>query len=83
MLLAATVGEDDVKLFRFHVKEDKKWLGHIYEIKVAPVINFKWSCGNLDCGRKAGYDAASEVLKDYKPYPKTHTSGKELATAPH
>ena len=44
--------------------------GHIYEINVAPVINFKWSCCNLDCGRKAGYDAASEVLKDYKPLPK-------------
>jgi hypothetical protein len=53
--LAATVGEDDVKLFRFLVKEDKKWLGRIYEIKVAPVINFKRSYGKLDRGRKAGY----------------------------
>jgi hypothetical protein len=66
MLLAATVGEDDVKLFRFHVKVDKKWLGRIYEMNVAPVINFKWSYGNLDCGRKADYDAASEVLKDLR-----------------
>jgi predicted acylesterase/phospholipase RssA len=66
MLFAATVGEDDVKLFRYHVNEDKKWHGRIYEIKVADVINFEWSHANLDRGRKAGYDAASKVLEDYK-----------------
>lgn len=84
MLFAATVGEDDVKLFRYHVQEDKKWQGHIYEIKVADVINFQWSHANLDCGRKAGYAATSKVLEDYKrDKPKAHTSGRELTTAPH
>jgi predicted acylesterase/phospholipase RssA len=66
MLFAATVGEDDVKLFRYHVKEDKKWHGRIYEIKVADVINFEWSHANLDRGRKAGYDRASKVLEKYE-----------------
>ena len=39
MLFAATVGEDDIKLFKYHVKEDNKWKGRIVEIKVDASIN--------------------------------------------
>ena len=69
MLLAATVGEDDVKIFRYHQKYDKdvKWHGNIIEIPVPNAVNFEWTHSNLKRGRKLGYDAASEVLKDYKP----------------
>jgi predicted acylesterase/phospholipase RssA len=66
MLFAATVGEDDVKLFRYHLKEDSKFKGQVYEIKVSDVINFEWTHANLDRGCKAGYDATSDVLRDYK-----------------
>jgi predicted acylesterase/phospholipase RssA len=86
MLFAATVGEDDVKLFRYHVKYDKdvKWHGKIIEIRVPNAVNFEWTHSNLDRGREAGYRAAGRALEDYKPdKPKAHTSGKELATAPH
>lgn len=31
-LFAATVGEDDVKLFKYHVREENKWKGTIVEI---------------------------------------------------
>ena len=67
MLFAATVGEDDIKLFRYHVKEDNKWHGKIVEMKVSPKIDFNWTHGNLDLGRDAGYEAADEVLKSYAP----------------
>ncbi len=66
MLFAATVGEDDIKLFRYHVKEDDKWHGKIIEMKVSPKIDFNWTHGNLDRGRDAGYEAADDVLKDYE-----------------
>lgn len=66
MLFAATVGEDDVKLFRYHVKEENKWHGQIVEIKVNDSVNFNWTRSNLDNGRKFGYAAANEALKTYK-----------------
>ncbi len=67
MLCAATVGEDDVKLFRYHVKYDKdvKWHGKIIEIRVPNDVNFEWTHSNLDRGRKAGYLAASQALEKY------------------
>ena len=68
MLFAATVGEDDVKLFRFHVAtaaEDKKWRGKIVEMEVSDTINFDWTHSNLDRGRTAGYRAVEKVLQTY------------------
>jgi predicted acylesterase/phospholipase RssA len=71
-LFAATVGEDDVKLFEYHVKEGitikgkpKKWTGTIVEIHVDPHVNFKWTRSNLEEGVKRGYDAADEAYKTY------------------
>jgi predicted acylesterase/phospholipase RssA len=66
MLFAATVGEDDIKLFRYHVQEENKWHGKIIEMKVSPKIDFHWTHGNLDRGRAAGYQAADDALKDYE-----------------
>jgi predicted acylesterase/phospholipase RssA len=67
MLFAATVGEDDIKLFRYHVKEDNKWHGKIIEMKVSPKIDFHWTHSNLKSGCDAGYEAADDVLKSYTP----------------
>ena len=63
MLFAATVGEDDVKLFRYHVKEDGWWKGQIVEIQVPHDITFEWTRGNLDNGCKLGYRAADDAIK--------------------
>lgn len=72
-LFAATVGEDDVKLFKYHVKEGiktanglKKWTGTIVEIHVDPYISFKWNHSNLDNGVKRGRAAAQEAYNAYK-----------------
>jgi predicted acylesterase/phospholipase RssA len=70
-LFAATVGEDDVKLFRYHVKYDalpngKKWTGTVVEIHVPAHINFKWNHSNLDQGRKLGKAAAEKAIAAYE-----------------
>src|ERR1700755_1420608 len=75
-LFAATVGEDDVKLFKYHVRYDKpaagkngkngngkkKWSGTVVEIHVPGHINFKWNHSNLDNGRVLGRAAAEQAI---------------------
>jgi predicted acylesterase/phospholipase RssA len=72
-LFAATVGEDDVKLFEYHVQEEKKWHGTIVEIRVDRNINFDWSHANLDDGVERGYLAADNAYKRYM----RETSGRK------
>lgn len=67
MLFAATVGEDDIKLFRYHVQNESDWKGQIVEIKVSDKIDFHWTHANLDLGRERGYVATDQALKTYKP----------------
>src|ERR1700738_2059498 len=70
-LFAATVGEDDVKLFKYHVKcdEPRKWTGTVVEIHVPAHIDFKWNHSNLDHGRQLGKAAAEEAIAAYKAVP--------------
>ncbi|WP_407180136.1 patatin-like phospholipase family protein [Bradyrhizobium sp. STM 3562] len=67
-LFAATVGEDDVRLFKYHVKYDgpRKWTGTVVEIHVPAHINFKWNHSNLDHGRALGRAAAEEAIAAYQ-----------------
>ncbi|MCK1517952.1 patatin-like phospholipase family protein [Bradyrhizobium sp. 190] len=71
-LFAATVGEDDVKLFKYHVQHDKlepgkePWGGTVVEIHVPSGINFKWNHSNLDMGRKLGREAAVKAIAAYE-----------------
>jgi predicted acylesterase/phospholipase RssA len=67
-LFAASVGEDDVKLFKYHVKCDqpRKWKGTVVEIHVPAKINFKWNHSNLDHGRALGKAAAQEAIAAYE-----------------
>jgi predicted acylesterase/phospholipase RssA len=67
-LFAATVGEDDVKLFKYHVKCDEphKWTGTVVEIHVPAHIDFKWNHSNLDHGRALGKAAAQEAIAAYE-----------------
>lgn len=69
-LFAATVGEDDVKLFRYHVMYEalsngKSWTGTVVEINVAHDIDFKWNHHNLEAGRVQGKEAAMEAIAAY------------------
>ena len=71
-LFAATVGENDIKLFYYHVKEGieikgqlRKWTGTIVEIHVNPYVTFDWSQHNLKDGEERGYSAADQAYKKY------------------
>jgi predicted patatin/cPLA2 family phospholipase len=72
-LFAATVGEDDVNLFKYHVRYDKKSKREqettetlkVVEIHVPGHINFKWNHSNLDNGCKLGKVAAKQAIKAY------------------
>lgn len=64
-LFAATVGEDDIKLFESSVRDERRkkekagkpWTLKIFEIDVEVDIDFDWTHSNLeraiDCGRNA------------------------------
>jgi predicted acylesterase/phospholipase RssA len=72
-LFAATVGEDDIKLFYYHVKDGirvngqlKQWTGTIVEVHVNPYVNFDWSQRNLKDGEERGYRAADRAYKKYE-----------------
>jgi predicted acylesterase/phospholipase RssA len=69
-LFAATVGEDDVNLFKYHVRYDnrgtkKEWNGTVVEIHVPGHINFKWNHSNLENGRNLGRAAAKQAIEAY------------------
>ncbi|HTF71357.1 MAG TPA: patatin-like phospholipase family protein [Edaphobacter sp.] len=71
-LFAATVGEDDVKLFKYHVRseKDKNRKRTIVEIRVPGHINFKWNHSNLENGRELGRAAGKLAIKAYKEHAK-------------
>ena len=70
------VGEDDVKLFKYHVmcgenrrggqRKQNRWKGTIIEIPVNSDINFEWSHSNLERGPTNGAIAAEQAYKLYK-----------------
>jgi predicted acylesterase/phospholipase RssA len=75
MLFAGALGDDDVKLFKYHVR-DEKWKGTIYELNYfskgannaadeTPQVNFDWNWSNFDNGVTRGYRAATELLALY------------------
>ncbi|MCP3386471.1 patatin-like phospholipase family protein [Bradyrhizobium sp. CCGUVB4N] len=88
-LFAATVGEDDVKLFKYHVrcdaKKDSRWQGTVVEIHVPGHINFKWNHSNLRGGRKLGKAAAEQAIAAYydhqnrPPHPGPHFINEDPA----
>ena len=69
-LFAATVGEDDVKLFKYHIRYpeagDKQWKGTVVEIQVPSTIDFKWNHSNLDNGQRLGRAAAEKAIEAYR-----------------
>lgn len=64
MLFAATTSEDDVKLFKNHVK-DKGYDVKVIEVPVAANINYDWSYSNLENSIEQGYSAADLTIKEY------------------
>jgi predicted acylesterase/phospholipase RssA len=67
-MFAATVGEDDVRLFKHHIKQPGAFAGTIVEIKVDSKINFQWSHQNLTDGRTSGRTMADAAYRLYSAY---------------
>lgn len=75
-LFAATVGEDDIKLFKLYAREnnrstdpdDPKWEGTIIEIQVDDRIDFHWDERNLEAGIANGRRKAEEALRLLEEY---------------
>lgn len=73
-LFASTVGEDDVSMFKSHVRENNRtkneltWKGTIVEIRTASDVNYDWSRKNLKRGCETGARAAKEAYLLYEAY---------------
>ncbi len=78
-LFAATVGEDDVKLFKYHLQYpdagQKPWKGTVVEIQVPSTIDFKWNHSNLDKGQRLGRAAAEKAIEAYTAARENGTGG--------
>ena len=61
MLFPAAVGEDDVKLFKQHVRKRKSGKPVVIEIPPSMEINFEWSHKNLENGIRIGYEATKRL----------------------
>ncbi len=69
MLFAATVGDDDIRLFKYHAlldQEKEPWRGEVIEIDFGGHTNFDWSHKNFDEGVLAGRAAAKEALHKHR-----------------
>ena len=87
-LFAATVGADDVKLFKHKVRENNrkgnklKWTGTIVEIQVDDQIDFHWSHKNLNDGRDRGARAAENAYKLYMLYKDMNKADDDVTIIP-
>lgn len=68
MLFAATVGDDDIRLFKYHalLDQEKPWRGEVIEIDFGGHTNFDWTHKNFDEGVLAGRAAAKEALRKHR-----------------
>ena len=68
MLFAATVGDDDIRLFKYKARLEREipWLGEVIEIDFGEFTNFDWNHNNFDKGVDAGRKAAEEALRRKK-----------------
>jgi len=67
-LFCATVGEDDIEIFKCRLQHEdpERWKKiKIIEIPVDCTINFEWSHSNLERGIKAGEEAAKRTYDYY------------------
>ncbi|MGZ9081469.1 MAG: patatin-like phospholipase family protein [Rhodoplanes sp.] len=68
MLFAATVGDDDIRLFKYHalLDQEEPWRGEVIEIDFGGHTNFDWSHKNFDEGVLAGRVAAEKALRKHR-----------------
>lgn len=64
MLFAAEVGENDIKLFRQHLLNQRSPTPRIVEVEIKPgtKVGFEWNHGNLKAGVREGKEAVELLL---------------------
>lgn len=72
MLFAATASENDVKLFKQHIKDTGSKV-KLIEIPVGQDVNYDWTHKNLDRGIQDGYKATSDIIAQYRAGELTET----------
>ncbi len=80
MLFAASTSEDDVKLFKYKVKEHR-YNVKVIEIPVSNHINYDWNYSNLDESIKLGYEAATATYDHYSAHKTSKDDTKVQALA--
>ena len=68
MLFASTTSEDDVKLFKYKLREQNSKV-RVIEIHVSHQTNYDWTWSNLERSMAAGEAATELALKTYPPEP--------------
>ena len=68
MLFASTTSEDDVKLFKYKLREQNSKV-RVVEIHVSHQTNYDWTWSNLERSMAAGEAATELALKTYPPEP--------------
>jgi len=68
MLFASTTSEDDVKLFKYKLREQNSKV-RVVEIHVSHNTNYDWTWSNLEASMLAGERATEAALKTYPPAP--------------
>ena len=66
MLLFETIAEDDIKLFKYHLKEDGRDIKVIEMYVSHKEVNYHWNQSNYTAGIKAGYEGAKQTITKYK-----------------
>ena len=68
MLFASTTSEDDVKLFKYKLREMNSKV-KVVEIHVSHQTNYDWTWSNLEASMLHGEAAVERALKNYPPLP--------------
>ncbi len=65
---AAEVGENDVRLFRNHLRKCAGRIPRVIEIPLASAsrLSYRWDHANLDIGRQEGREAATALLERHR-----------------
>jgi predicted acylesterase/phospholipase RssA len=62
-MFAAEVGANDVKLFKYHLQEDRRTV-KVIEIEVSSAVSYEWNHSNFDKSIRLGAAAVRKVLED-------------------
>lgn len=79
MLFAASLGEDNVEMFKDQVRH-RGGKPRVIEIPVSHDITFEWNHSNLTAGIERGYESARSALEKYERDEPTGAGSRRIST---